>query len=227
MTQFRLLQGLVVLGACASLGCAAANTARATDYFPVAPDGYWIYEGANAGKPVRAGIRGNGVDDEGRPKLELASQPGDVMSVTVRMEDGFMVLHSPQFQLHVLPEHPEEVRVWTWEAGGEEWRGRILQDDAFVVVPAGRYADVLVVELGPVARDGERWRWYFVIGVGPVMQRSIGGATATMLELVSREPGTPVPLVARATPEVTPSPIEPPPTELPPSDAPPPKPANG
>jgi len=175
-----------------ALGCAATPTPRAADWFPVTADGYWIFQGDDAGRPLRAGIRGAGVNPDGTPRLELAWQGGDVLRLSARRRDGFLELVADRYVLRVLPDDPATTARWEWDNNGVHWEGRVIRTTPVRVVPAGRFADVLEVELGPTASGVERWRWSFVVGIGPISLRAMvpGEGGATTLELIDREAGT-------------------------------------
>lgn len=213
-----LLTGLLALGA---VGCVCADQPGALDYFPISAEGYWVLEGDEGGQPIRLGLRGAGVAEDGAPKLDLAMQSGtgealqgQVQHMTARRRDGFLELVRDQVVVRLLPEDPTRVDTWEWDNGGDLWRARIVRRDGFRVVPAGRFADVLEVEVGPARPGAERWRWEFVVGVGPIAVRVIqpGVAGAAIVELASHEPGTraAVPRVAPSppAPELTPEPAE-------------------
>lgn len=198
----------LVLGA---LGCACAGGPTALDYFPVSAEGYWLLEGDEEGRPLRIALRGAGLAEDGSLRLDLAWQGGagggaPPKRCTVRRREGFLELVPERGVIRLLPDDPAATDAWEWDNDGHPWRGRIRRRDGFQVVPLGRYADVLEVEVGPAGAGAETWRWHFVVGVGPIAMRATkaGGTGAAAVDLVAWEPGTRV-HVPRADAASTPS----------------------
>ncbi len=167
-------------------GCASGSRLYgAADYFPLRAGSFWLYHGTEEGKAAAFAWRL--VRSYERPaggtgyELRAVWSPGDPEEMTLSWSEGFLCLETRGGTFRLLPEQPDLVRQWSWEAGGRQFSGRVVSRGEFLATSAGRFGYVLVVELGPADGSEPRYRWYWAPGVGNVLQTV--GSPALRLEL--------------------------------------------
>ncbi|MCI0342626.1 MAG: hypothetical protein L0216_16040 [Planctomycetales bacterium] len=166
-------------------GCGAAQPLSASDYFPLRPGSFWLYQGTEEGQATAFAWRL--VRSYERPtggtgyELRAVWSPGDPEEMTLAWSEGFLCLETRGGTFRLLPERPDQVRHWTWEAAGRQFAGRVVSRGDFLATSAGRFGYVLVVELGPADGSEPRYRWHWAPGVGNILQTV--GSPALRLEL--------------------------------------------
>ena len=193
--QAKWIAALGLVGALGA-GCSAAGEAiapKGPDFFPLTDGAYWFFDGIAGGKGIQVGIRVVAAETKGGPtQVHIAWQaPGarqaDVMKLNASWRHGFLELRDTPYQLQLIPDRPKlKLLPWTWKSGPDRYRGRVVRHDGFVAAPAGRWRDVLVIDIGPADGSDEQWRWHFVRGEGPVRIEVGEGERKQILELVKQ-----------------------------------------